>query len=281
MLSTRLQERNAEATELRAIKSEQQSLLTQNAEEIHALQRELNAKAARIRDVEARCTAAVSEADQLRFKVQELQKTNTEQKLRLDVRKSEVEGLRAEIGHQGLELKETRGQLHIYEEKCEALIQQTTEATAELNSLKRQMISHTQSTEEKEAKIKQLKTDLTEATLRAEALELELSTLKIHHAKAQEQLGSLNKTYEETVEKLHKMNRARHDLETKLSDEIERNRALQDIVRLKEENILKRQVELEELDRKVVELERALEQLEIKKQAGERAAELQKKQLQD
>jgi len=37
------------------------------------------------------------------------------------------------------------------------------------------------------------------------------------------------------------MNKARHDLETKLTDEIERNRSLQDIVRLKEESILKRQ----------------------------------------
>ena len=47
-------------------------------------------------------------------------------------------------------------------------------------------------------------------------------------------------SYDETVEKLHRMNKARHDLETKLTDEIERNRSLQDIVRLKEESILKR-----------------------------------------
>jgi hypothetical protein len=52
------------------------------------------------------------------------------------------------------------------------------------------------------------------------------------------------------------MNKARHDLETKLTDEIERNRSLQDIVRLKEESIIKRQQELEDMDRKVIELER-------------------------
>jgi hypothetical protein len=33
------------------------------------------------------------------------------------------------------------------------------------------------------------------------------------------------------------MNKARHDLETKLTDEIERNRALSEIVKLKEESI--------------------------------------------
>ena len=70
------------------------------------------------------------------------------------------------------------------------------------------------------------------------------------------------------------MNKARHDLETKLTDEIERNRSLQDIVRLKEESIIKRQTELEDMDRKIIDLERNLESLDIKKQAIERKLEL-------
>ena len=58
------------------------------------------------------------------------------------------------------------------------------------------------------------------------------------------------------------MNKARHDLETKLTDEIERNRSLQDIVRLKEESIVQRQQELEVMDKKVIELERNYEKLD-------------------
>ena len=77
-------------------------------------------------------------------------------------------------------------------------------------------------------------------------------------------------TYDETCDKLHKINKARHDLETKLTDEVERNRSLTDIVRLKEESIIKRQQELEDMDRKVIDLERNLEQIDIKKQALER-----------
>ncbi len=61
------------------------------------------------------------------------------------------------------------------------------------------------------------------------------------------------------MDKLHKMNKARHDLETKLTDEIERNRSLTDIVRLKEDSILKRQQEIEEMDRKIIDLERSYE----------------------
>lgn len=75
------------------------------------------------------------------------------------------------------------------------------------------------------------------------------------------------------------MNRARHDLETKLTDEIERNRSLQDIIRLKEETIAKRGLELEELDRRVLESERTIEALEVKIVGKERHFELTRKQL--
>ena len=106
---------------------------------------------------------------------------------------------------------------------------------------------------------------------------MQLSYLTINHEKIQEQVAALQITYDDTVDKLHKMNKARHDLETKLTDEIERNRSLQDIVRLKEESIIKRQQDLEDLDRKIIDLERVLETVEIKKQADARQFELTKK----
>ena len=50
----------------------------------------------------------------------------------------------------------------------------------------------------------------------------------------------MQENYDDVTDKLRKMNKARHDLETKLTDEIERNRALNDIIRLKEESLNKR-----------------------------------------
>jgi len=70
------------------------------------------------------------------------------------------------------------------------------------------------------------------------------------------------------------MNKARHDLETKMTDEIERNRSLQDIIRIKEEAILKQQGEIEDLDKKCIDLERNIESIEIKKQGLERQFDL-------
>ena len=75
------------------------------------------------------------------------------------------------------------------------------------------------------------------------------------------------------------MNKARHDLEIKLQDEIERNKSLQEVVTLRDETLEKRAQEIEELDKKVIDLERNCETIEIKKQGVERQFDLAKKQL--
>lgn len=99
----------------------------------------------------------------------------------------------------------------------------------------------------------------------ADDFKMKFGTLTIHSEKQKEQLIYLQQSYDETVEKLHKMNKARHDLETKMTDEIERNRSLQDIIRLKEEAIQRMQGEMEDLDKKAIDLERNIETVEIKK----------------
>ena len=57
-----------------------------------------------------------------RYKIQDLQKDNTEMKLKIDVQQSRIDGLISESKHQDLELKETRELLQIYEQKTETLI---------------------------------------------------------------------------------------------------------------------------------------------------------------
>jgi chromosome segregation ATPase len=161
-------------------------------------------------------------------------------KLKIDVQQSTIDGHVSQIKHLQLELKETRDLLKIYEEKCESLIAQLTEANSELNSNKRIMIGYTQSSEEKDDKIQNLQAELSTIKLQKEENDLKLGTLQIHHEKALEQLKHLQHNYDDVTDKLHKMNKARHELETKLTDEIERNRALNDIIRIKEENLMKR-----------------------------------------
>jgi hypothetical protein len=80
---------------------------------------------------------------------------------------------------------------------------------------------------------------------------------------------------------LHITNKVRHDTEVKLGEEIEKNHSLQEMLKLKEETLNKRAQEIDELDRKQIELERQIEAADIKKQTVERAAELLKKTLGD
>ena len=103
------------------------------------------------------------------------------------------------------------------------------------------MIGYTQSSEEKEEKISQLKEELQTTKLDREELHLSLGTLQIHHEKLTQQIAQVQENYDDVTDKLHKINKARHDLETKLTDEIERNRSLNEIIRLKEESLTKRQ----------------------------------------
>ena len=80
---------------------------------------------------------------------------------------------------------------------------------------------------------------------------------------------------------MHITNKVRHDTEVKLGEEIEKNHSLKEMLKLKEETLNKRAQEIDELDRKQIELERQIEAADIKKQTVERAAELLKKTLGD
>lgn len=64
-----------------------------------------------------------------------------------------------------------------------------------------------------------------------------------------------------------------------MRDEIERNRSLQEVVALKEETLEKRNGDIDELDKKLLECERTKETIDIKRQGVERAFEMAKKQL--
>lgn len=180
-----------------------------------------------------------------------------------------------------LELKETKELLHIYEEKTKTLMEDLQNTTGELQMNKREMIGFTEVNREREEKIAELKVELRETKIRRDDLELRLGTLQINFDKIEEQLTQTRGDHDDLVDKLHAMNKARHEIETKLQDEHERNKSLSDVVALKEELLEKRQGEIEELDKKQNELINAQATLEAQKLGVEKAFELSKQQLND
>lgn len=140
------------------------------------------------------------------------------------------------------------------------------------------MVGHNELKREREERIEKLKKELQEINESNDNLDIEFSTLKINYAKTMDLYTVCAKDLEATTEKLHLCNRVRHETEIKLGAEIEKVKNLQEIIRMKEEILQKRQTEIEDLDKRVIDLERQLEAAEIKRQGLERSADLKQKQ---
>ena len=69
MLTSKLTERNAEVTQLKTIKAENESTMAQDKEEIASIRRELVIKLKQLKDVEGRCQRSIDEADGFRMKI--------------------------------------------------------------------------------------------------------------------------------------------------------------------------------------------------------------------
>ena len=135
----------------------------------------------------------------------------------------------------------------------------------EYQEAKRQMVGHHELTREREERIDKLKAELAELKEQYYKVDIELETLKINYSKTMDLYDVCSKDLEDTVQKLHTTNKVRHETEIKLAEEVDKVRSLQELAKLKEETLSKRQGQIEELDRKVLEMERSLESAEIKR----------------
>lgn len=101
-------------------------------------------------------------------------------------------------------------------------------------------------------------------------MDLKHGSLTIQYEKVTEQYDNCKRDLEDAIDKLHITNKVRHETEVRLHEEVEKSGNLMSIIKDKEEILHKKTTELEELDRKIIELERANEALEIKKAGIER-----------
>jgi len=217
--------------------------------------------------------------DLYRYKVQDCNKDNTELKLRNDGLVQERDGLAAEKRHLTLELNETKDLLQIYESKNKQLMEDFNSVKGELQENKREMIGFGEINKEREEKIAQLKRDLNIYKVKADEYEIQLGTLQIKYDKQEELLADKTEELTNVQDNLHKMNKARHDLENKLAEEVERNKHLLEQVQLRDDTLDKRQGEINDLEKQNQELTRQNGDLDIKRQGVERQFEAAKKQL--
>ena len=151
------------------------------------------------------------------------------------------DGLQNEKDHLVIELKETRELQRSYENKTAELIKELAAVSAEHAELKRHMVGHNELKREREERIEKLKKELQDIRDSNDNLDIEYSTLKINHAKTMDLYTVCARDLDATTEKLHLCNRVRHETEIKLGAEIEKVKNLQELVRIKEEVLEKRQ----------------------------------------
>ena len=119
------------------------------------------------------------------------------------------------------------------------------------------MIGADELAREREERIDNYKSEVNKLKVELEKLTIEHESLKINHSKILEQYEASTADLEDTTEKLHLTNKVRHETEIKLGEEIEKCKGLQEIVKVKEESLGKKATEIEELDKRVIDLERA------------------------
>jgi chromosome segregation ATPase len=119
------------------------------------------------------------------------------------------------------------------------------------------MIGSDELAREREERIEKYKADLHQMKIDLEKIIIEHESLKINHDKVKEQYQNSQKDLDDTTEKLHLTNKVRHETEIKLGEEVEKCKGLQEIVKIKEDSLGKKATEIEELDKRVIDLERA------------------------
>lgn len=208
-------------------------------------------------EFEQRTAKTLDELDLVKYKLQEQQKELTEMKLKTDVLTSTNDGLTSERAHLTVELKETRDLQKSYENKCSELIVQLNEVQSEYQTIRKRMIGADELAREREERIENYKKELIQYKVDLEKLTIEHESLKINHSKVLEQYEACRKDLDDTTDKLHLTNKVRHETEIKLGEEVEKCKGLQEIVKVKEDSLGKKATEIEELDKRVIDLERA------------------------
>jgi chromosome segregation ATPase len=225
----------------------------------------LGIKSTQLGEFDSRLQKSQDELDLVQYKLQEQQKEMTEMRLKTDVLTSTNDGLLSEKTHLTVELKETRALAKSYEAKTNELMDGLSSVTTEYQALKRGMISHDEMTRVREERIAKLKGDLDGTASRLEGLELAHGTLQIQHAKVAEQKDTATKDLKDTNEKLHVTNKVRHETEIKLAEEVENGKQLKEVLKLNGETLSRKSAEMDDLDKRLIDLQRTHEALDTKK----------------
>ena len=171
-------------------------------------------------------------------------------RLKTDVLTSVNDGLMSDKEHLTSELKEVRELQRTYEAKCSELMAELTETTSKLKDQERDMIGHNEVTREREERIAKQKKQIDELKANLDELDIKFNSLELDKKKTQEMLDTAKKDLADTVNKLHATDKARHETEIKLLEEIDKGKTQGEALKAKEDDLRQKKFEFDDLDKR-------------------------------
>lgn len=128
--------------------------------------------------------------------------------------------------------------------------------TSELQDLRKDMIGANEVKKEREERIKKQKNEMSSLKSAFDELEIKYNSMVITQNKTQDSLVQTEKDLKDTVKKLHETDKNRHDTEIRLLEEINKSKELSETVKTKDDSVLIKERQIEEMDKKNLDLMR-------------------------
>ena len=150
-----------------------------------------------------------------------------------------------------------------------------------MQEYKKQLVGIQEIKKDRDDRIEKLRDEFDVLSKKFEALDKEHTSLKVQYEHIKEEYEMLKLEFESVQDKLKKSNKARNEKEEILSDKLLLIVQLQDTIKERDSQLEKNRKEFEKLNKRLAEVERQNDQLEIKKKSLDKQAEIQRKQLLD
>ena len=152
---------------------------------------------------------------------------------------------------------------------------------AEMQEYKKQLVGVQEIKKDRDDRIEKLRDEFDALTKVHDALDKEHTGLRVNYEHVFEEWEMLKLEFESVSDKLKRSNKVRNEKEEVLNDKLLLIIQLQDTIKDKEYQLEKNRKEFDKFNKRLVEVERQNDQLEIKKKSVDKQWEIQRKQLLD
>eukprot|EP00347_Sterkiella_histriomuscorum_P012772 403367281 len=276
-----IEEQATDIIHLKVIKAENENKIHLLEEKKATMEREVNLKNNLVAEIEKRMKETQDESDLNKYQIHEQSKELTEQRLKIDCLETKVEGLISEKQHLEIGLKEEQTFRQIFEDKNLELKDKYSDLLNEHNELRQRLVGFEETVKNANERIEQQRDKIIEYKKTCELFEQQNGTMRVELEKLNELYRSTKNDLDEAIDRLHLINRVRHELELRLSSEQESNKQLQTTLQDKMAVIIEKERQVDTLQSALHESEMKCDQLQLQIYGNEKIFEMKEHALND